>query len=187
MTKINKYLNKKYINNYSEIKSYSKDNEFKYIISNLDENIYINVTSNLIHKTKQINQIEQFIFNLDNYITFIKQFIQINPLELKYIINLTIYNKNNKILYSNLYYYSNIEKYNNEFKKIFMYNYYKNINKLRKTFVIEKRNFVKLANHINRKQKKTYCYFENITNNNMYFYIPIIQYLEDITLKKHQE
>ena len=180
--KLNKYLNKKYINNYSEIKSYSNDKEFIDLTSNINEKLYITVTSNLIHKTNKINQIEQFIFNLDNYITYIKQFIHINPLQLKYLINLTIYNKYNKILYSNLYYYNNIEKYHKEFEKMFVYNYNINRKKLYKELKIKKRNFIELVNYINSHKKRTHYYFENISNNNMFFYIQIIQYLEEITL-----
>ena len=70
---IDKYIYKKYINNSSDIKSFENDLEFKNIIKILNENKHIKVTSNLIHKENQINQIEQFIFNLDNYITYIKQ------------------------------------------------------------------------------------------------------------------
>lgn len=173
---IDKYLKKQYINNYSDIICFSNDIKFKKIISILDENHFIKVTSNLIHKTNEINQIEQFIFNLDNYITYLKQLIHITPLELRYIINLTIYNKYNKILYSDLYYYSNIEKYNNEFKKMFMYNY--NINQ--KKFNLKKRNFNELIELINKHKKRTYCYFENITNNNMNLYSAIIEEIESL-------
>ena len=167
---INKYINKEYINNASDIKSYSKDKEFINIINKLDHNKYIYVTSNLIHKEKRINQIEQFIFNLDNYITFIKQNIFINQIELKYIINLTIYNKNNKILYSNLYYYDNIDLYIKEFKKIFMYNYINNTKKLK----IKTKDFYELCNILNTNKKRAYCYFEKINNNNILYYKTII-------------
>lgn len=173
---INKYLNKTYINNYSDIICFSKDNKFQKILSNLNENKTIKVTSNLIHKESEINQIEQFIFNLDNYITYLKQLIHITPLELRYIINLTIYNKHNKILYSDLYYYSNIDKYNSEFKKMFMFNYNKN----RKKLNLPKRNFNELIKLINKHKKRTYCYFENITNNNMILYTSIIEEIEMI-------
>lgn len=172
---INNYINKQYINNSSDIKSYSQDIEFKNIINKLDTNKYIKVTSNLIHKEKQINQIEQFIFNLDNYITFIKQNIFINQLELKYIINLTIYNKHNKILHSNLYYYDNINIYIKEFKKMFMYNYIINMTLLKK----ECKNFNELCNLINKNKKRVYCYFEKINNNNILFYKTIINNLDN--------
>ena len=74
---INKYINKDYINNLSDIKAFINDNEFLIIINKLNNKKYIKVTSNLIHKSNKINQIEQFIFNLDNYITYIKQLIHI--------------------------------------------------------------------------------------------------------------
>ncbi len=176
---INKYINKNYINNSSDIKAYIKDKELQKIVTKLNKNKYIKVTSNLIHKEKQINEIEQFIFNLDNYITYIKQLIHINPLELRYILNLTLYNKYNKILYSDLYYYNNNEIYIKEFKKMFMYKYIQNINKLSKYNNIKKRNFDELIKIINKHKKRTYCYFENITNNNMNFYTTIIKELEN--------
>ena len=172
-----KYINKSYINNSSDILSFYKDIEFKKIISGLDENKLIKVTSHLIHKGKYINQVEQFIFNLDNYISFIKEKIFIKPLELRYIISLTLFNKNNKILYSDLYYYSNLKIYQKAFIKLFMYQYEKNIKIISKDLIIIKRDFNSLIKIINNK-KRTYVYFEKITNNNMPFYLPIYEDLE---------
>lgn len=171
---IKEYIQKDYINNYSEINSFSNDKEFKQIINKLDRNIKIKVTSNLIHKENDINQLEQFIFNLDNYITYIKQFIHINQLELKYLLNQTIYNEHNKILYSNLYYYDNVDLYIKEFQKMFMYKYLKNT----KLLNIEQKTFDSLVNHINTHKKRTYCYFENIKDDNISFYKTIINDLE---------
>lgn len=174
-----KYINKSYINNSSDILSFYKDIEFKKIISSLDENKLIKVTSHLIHKDKYINQVEQFIFNLDNYISFIKEKIFIKPLELRYIISLTLFNKNNKILYSDLYYYSNLKIYQKAFIKLFMYQYEKNIKIISKDLIIIKRDFNSLIKIINNK-KRTYVYFEKITNNNMPFYLPIYEDLESM-------
>ena len=93
---INEYLNKQYINNESDIKELFNNKKYIDIFNSInDENIIFK--SNLIHKNKTISLKEQFIFNIDNYITFIKQFIFINPLELRYIISLTL-NKNVKKL-----------------------------------------------------------------------------------------
>ncbi len=177
---IKKYINKKYINNLSEIISYSKDKEFNDIISNLNNNIYIEVTSHLIHKEKYIDQIEQFIFNLDNYITFIKQNIHINPLELKYIINLTLYNHKNIFLYSNIYYYSNIDYYIKKFKDLFSYKYNINYNIISKYIKIKKKDFNELVFTINNK-KRTFAYFETISKSNISFYLSIYKSLEDIS------
>lgn len=163
---IKKYIYKNYINNSSDIYSFSKDNEFVQLINNLNKKHYIKVTSNLIHKTDEINQIEQFIFNLDNYITYIKQNIFINQIELKYIINQTIYNKYNKILYSDIYYYDNIDLYINNFKKMFMYNYINNS----KTLNIKPKNFINFCNTINNHKKRVYCYFELINNNDKHLF-----------------
>ena len=176
---INKYINKDYIKNLSDIKAFINDKEFLIIINKLNKKKYIKVTSNLIHKSNKINQIEQFIFNLDNYITYIKQLIHINPIELRYILKLTLYNKYNKILYSDLYYYDNVELYQIIFKNMFMCNYLNNIKLIKKYIKIKKRSFNELINIINEHKKRTYCYFENITNNNMNFYLPIIESIEE--------
>lgn len=163
---IKKYIYKNYINNSSDIYSFSKDKEFLQLINNLNKKHYIKVTSNLIHKTDKITQIEQFIFNLDNYITYIKQNIFINQIELKYIINQTIYNKYNKILYSDIYYYDNIDLYINNFKKMFMYNYINNS----KALNIKPKNFINFCNTINNHKKRVYCYFELINNNDKHLF-----------------
>ena len=88
---ITKYIEKNYINNYSDIKSFSNDKEFNKIINKLDVNKKIKIKKSLIHKENEINQIEQFIFNLDNYISYIIDNIHINSHEIKYIINITKY------------------------------------------------------------------------------------------------
>lgn len=177
---INKYINKDYINNSSDIKALIKEDYLQNIINNLNKDKYIKITSKLIHNKKKINQLEQFIFNLDNYITYIKQSVHINPLELRYIINLTLNNKYIKILYSDLYYYDNTEKYINNFQKIFMHKYKKNIKYISKYTKVKNRNYKELVNFLNTHKKRTYCYFENITINNMNFYISIISQLENI-------
>ena len=176
---INKYLNLNYINNSSDIKALVNEKYIKDIINKLDKNKYIYVTSHLIHKKKKINQIEQFMFNLDNYITYIKQLVHISPLELRYIINLTLNNKYIKLFYSSLYYYDNVDEYIKIFKKIFMFNYIKNLKIISNYIHIKKRNFNEFINFINSHKKRTYCYFENITINNMNFYISIIEELEN--------
>ena len=78
---INKYINKDYINNSSDIKSFLNDEKFLKLLNKTNNKKYVKVTSNLIHKANKISQTEQFIFNLDNYITYIKQLIHINPIE----------------------------------------------------------------------------------------------------------
>ena len=175
---INEYLNKKYINNESDIKKLFNNKKYIDIFNSInDENIIFN--SNLIHKNKTISLKEQFIFNIDNYITFIKQFIFINPLELRYIISLTL-NKNVKKLLISKYYYDNIDYYNDLYKKIFMSNYLENVSKLSKYINIKTRNFDELVKLINNK-KRVYSYFEPINNKNINFICEIIKSIEDIT------
>ena len=175
---INKYLNKQYINNESDIKELFNNKKYIDIFNSInDENIIFK--SNLIHKNKTISLKEQFIFNIDNYITFIKQFIFINPLELRYIISLTL-NKNVKKLLISKYYYDNIDYYNDLYKKIFMSNYLENVSKLSKYINIKTRNFDELVKLINNK-KRVYSYFEPINNKNINFICEIIKSIEDIT------
>lgn len=175
---INEYLNKQYINNESDIKELFNNKKFVDLFNSInDENIIFN--SNLIHKNKTISLKEQFIFNIDNYITFIKQFIFINPLELRYIISLTL-NKNVKKLLISKYYYDNIEYYNDLYKKIFMSNYLENVSKLSNYINIKTRNFDDLVKLINNK-KRVYSYFEPINNKNINFICEIIKSIEDIT------
>ena len=175
---INEYLNKQYINNESDIKELFNNKKYIDIFNSInDENIIFN--SNLIHKNKTISLKEQFIFNIDNYITFIKQFIFINPLELRYIISLTL-NKNVKKLLISKYYYDNIDYYNDLYKKIFMSNYLENVSKLSKYINIKTRNFDELVKLINNK-KRVYSYFEPINNKNINFICEIIKSIEDIT------
>lgn len=175
---INEYLNKQYINNESDIKELFNNKKYIDIFNSInDENIIFK--SNLIHKNKTISLKEQFIFNIDNYITFIKQFIFINPLELRYIISLTL-NKNVKKLLISKYYYDNIDYYNDLYKKIFMSNYLENVSKLSKYINIKTRNFDELVKLINNK-KRVYSYFEPINNKNINFICEIIKSIEDIT------
>ena len=176
MKNITKYT---YLNNLSEIICLSKIDKFNNLVNRID-NKKINVTSHLIHKDDTITHYEQFFFNLDNYISFIKNNLFINPNEIKIIIDLTIYNKYNKILYSTDYYYNNVKKYEKEFINMFMHNYKKNISFLKKYINIKEKSFEELINNINMHKKRTHFYFENINNKNMNFYIPIICDLEDI-------
>ena len=175
---INEYLNKQYINNESDIKELFNNKKFVDLFNSInDENITFK--SNLIHKNNTISLKELFIFNIDNYITFIKQFIFINPLELRYIISLTL-NKNVKKLLISKYYYDNIDYYNDLYKKIFMSNYLENVSKLSKYINIKTRNFDELVKLINNK-KRVYSYFEPINNKNINFICEIIKSIEDIT------
>lgn len=173
--------NYNYLNNLSDIIALSSDNKFKALLKRINKSHNITVTSHLIHKKKKISSTEQFFFNLDNYISFLKRHLYINQFEIRIIINLTIYNEYNNILFDNEYYYSNIQKYENSFIKMFMYNYNKNIIIINKYISIKKRKFNELINIINNK-KRSYSYFEKINSKNMNFYITIYKYLEDINL-----
>ena len=119
-----------YLNNISDILSYLKEDKFIKLLNNID-NTTINIKNRLLHNNIITHQ-ELFYFNLDNYISFIKNKLLINELEIRYIISLTLYNKYNKILYSKVYYYDNPDYYHKEYIKMFMYNYNKNYTFLEK-------------------------------------------------------
>ena len=177
MNEINKF---NYLNNISDIISLSKNDKFSFLLDKIDKNIKINVKTHLIHKNNYIDHYEQFIFNLDNYISYLKNILFINSQEIRIIANLTIYNKYNNILFDNEYYYDNVNKYNKCFKDMLFFNYKKNIKFLKKYLDIKEKSFDELIFYINKHKKRTYNYFENIDDNNMSFYLPIIEYLESI-------
>jgi len=185
-TPINKFLRKKMIdkyiinsnlNNISDILSFKNNDKFKKLLNRIDINDNIIINSHLIHKSNYINGIEQFLFNLDNYITFVKNNLNINQLELRYIIDLTLYNKYNKTLFSNYYFYDYMDYYKNNFIKMFMYNYNNNIIFLKKYMNIKHFTFNELIDCINSNKKRSYAFFEIINEKNMNFYIPIIESL----------
>ena len=159
---MNDLFNHEYLNNISDLVVLSKSNEFKGLLSKVTNETTI-VRNHLIHKQDSLNNKEQFIFNLDLYISFLKEHIFINPQEIRYITELTIYNKYNKILFSNEYYYDNPLLYIRNFKKMFMYNYKNNVKKLS----IKEKTFEELVNHINTHKKRSYIFFEKINKNNM--------------------
>ena len=67
----NEYLLKPYINNASDINTFLQEHSLDHLfnITNYKE---IEIKSHLIHKSDHINIYEQIIFNIDNYISFLK-------------------------------------------------------------------------------------------------------------------
>jgi len=151
---MNNVFYKDYLNNINELLILSKNNNFKMFMQ------------------------DYMIINIDNYISFLKDNLNINYNELIILIDLTIYNKKNKILFSKKDYLKNYQYFNNKYKEMFLYNYNNNIKYLSKYIKIKKRSFNELITHINNK-KRIYSYFENINNTNISFYIPIILNLEE--------
>ena len=169
---MNDIINYDYLNNISDIICYKKDNKFNNLLDKVDDSTII-INNRLLHKNN-ITHKELFYFNLDNYISFIKDKLKINQLEIRYLISLTLYNMNNKILLSKNYYYDNVEYYNKGFIDLFMYNYYKNYDYLIKFIKIKKYDFNNLIELIN-KNKKSIIFLESINSKNIDFYLPIIQ------------
>lgn len=167
------YLLKPYINNASDINAFLQD----YLLDNLFIKIKykeIKIKSHLIHQVDYIDIYEQIIFNIDNYITFIKTYLKINELEIRYIISLTLHNSNLTTFLSEKYYYDDIEYYTNEFINIFMNKYLNNIKLLKKYINIKELNFKELCNFINAN-KKAHIFFERIEENNVQYYINLIR------------
>lgn len=167
------YLLKSYINNASDINAFLQDHLLDKLFIKAKYR-KIKIKSHLIHQEDHINVYEQIIFNIDNYITFIKSYLRINELEIRYILSLTFCNSNLDIFSSDKYYYDDIEYYNNEFTKIFMNQYLNNIKLLKKYINIKELNFKELCNFINTN-KKAHIFFEPIEKNNVQYYINLIR------------
>lgn len=134
-----------------------------------------------INKLSKNKNFKIFNFNniliIDKYISFLKDNLNINHNELLIIVDLTIYNKENKILFNNKDYNNNYNFYIKNFIKMFMYNYKKNIFFLKKYIKIDQKDFYDLKTFFSNK-KRIYSYFEDINNTNINFYLPIILKLE---------
>ena len=147
---------------------------YKDYLNNINELIKLSKNDNFVKLTHNKKHI---IINIDNYITFLKDNLNINHNELLLIVDLTIYNKYNSVFKSTKDYYKNYDYYIKNYKKLFMYNYNMNIKYLKKIIKVKKRDFASLINHLNNK-KRVYLYFDNINNTNIQFYLPLILELE---------
>ena len=159
---MNDLFKKEYLNNISDLLTLSHNKKFKDLLNKLSNNVTC-IHNHLVHKEKYLSNEEQFIFNLDQYISFLKEHLFINPQEIRYIADLTIYNRYNKILFSTIYYYDNPILYIDAYKKMIMYNYRYNVKKLN----INEKSFNELVNYINSNKKRPYIFFERINKNNM--------------------
>ncbi len=171
--KISKILLNKFIINSSDILELTSNDEFKNKLDNLNINEIINIKSKLIHK-KDISLLEVIIFNIDNYISYLKNILEINQLQIRYIAYLTMYENN--YLFDKLYYYDNIEYYNNIFKEIFYQKYKNNYKILSKFKNIPMYSYKELISKINKNKNRAYAYFENINQNNALYYLNIYEY-----------
>ncbi len=175
--KISKILLNKFIINSSDILELTSNDEFKNKLDNLNINEIINIKSKLIHK-KDISLLEVIIFNIDNYISYLKNILEINQLQIRYIAYLTMYENN--YLFDKLYYYDNIEYYNNIFKEIFYQKYKNNYKILSKFKNIPMYSYKELISKINKNKNRAYAYFENINQNNALYYLNIYEYNDSI-------
>ncbi len=175
--KISKILLNKFIINSSDILELTSNDEFKNKLDNLNINEIINIKSKLIHK-KDISLLEVIIFNIDNYISYLKNILEINQLQIRYIAYLTMYENN--YLFDKLYYYDNIEYYNNIFKEIFYQKYKNNYKILSKFKNIPMYSYKELISKINKNKNRAYAYFENINQNNTLYYLNIYEYNDSI-------
>ena len=170
---INEILEKPYIKNKKRLISIFKDEDIIKLINNIDNNL---IDSDInIFKSNKTTKLELFIYKIDNYITYLKNHLKISSNELTYIIILTINTENNYFLFN-----ESIDDLDNNYKELFMYKYNKNIDFLSHYMYINKRSFKSLIDNMNKKKKRVYIYFENITPDNINFFIPIISFLEDI-------
>ena len=144
-----------------------KNKFYKDYLNNINELISLsnNIMFNKLFKDKEV-------INIDNYISFLKDNLNINHNELLILIDLTIY-QNNKVLFSSKDYNHNYEYFNKRFIQMFMYKYNKNIKFLKNYIKIDKLNFNDLVIFLNNK-KRVYIFFEDINEYNIHFYLPLI-------------
>ena len=91
--KVNKILLNEYIINSSDLLEITNSSEFLNMIKDVDINKEIIVKSKLIHKNN-ISLLETILFGIDNYLSFLKNILNVNQLEIRYIAMLTIFNDN---------------------------------------------------------------------------------------------
>ena len=175
--KVNKILLNEYIINSSDLLEITNSSEFLNMIKNVDINKEIIVKSKLIHKNN-ISLLESILFGIDNYLSFLKNILNVNQLEIRYIAMLTIFNDN--YLFSDKYYYDNIEYFNNIYKDIIMNKYIKNAKYLSKYKNINIYTYEQLINKINQNKNRAYIYFEDINQNNALYYLNIYEYNNSI-------
>lgn len=172
---IEEYIYDENINNSSDILCLYNDGFLNNLLINKSYDIMI---CSILNKNKKlININNQIILNLDKYISFLKRSLNIDQLLIRYIVTLTINNLYNKILSSPKYYFDNVEYYTKYFKKMFIYNYYRN-HLILKKFNIKKHSFDELVKIINKNQKKAIIYLEKIDKHNLNFALNVIEYLE---------
>ena len=87
--KVNKILLNEYIINSSDLLEITNSSEFLNMIKNVDINKEIIVKSKLIHKNN-ISLLETILFGIDNYLSFLKNILNVNQLEIRYIAMLTM-------------------------------------------------------------------------------------------------
>ena len=104
---------------------------------------------------------------MNNYYNFLKSKLTIDDNEIKYIMNLTLKNKELKD-----------DFIDNDYINIFMNKYLENYELLKDKINIKKYNFDELINKLNQINNKAHYYFEDI-DNNLPYYIPIIDYLQN--------
>lgn len=156
---VNKLLNNKSLKNLSYIVDYFKCEDFV----------------NLINKYNKLNNHELFINNLDNYISFIKSKIFIDDSILKYLIYKTFFTKDFILLFNNQ------DNLYNSFELIFMSKYNLNHKLMSNYLEIKKWNFNEFISLINSNKKRINIFFEDISKNNLAFYLELykcIYYLQ---------
>ena len=89
----------------------------------------IKLPSDLLYGKKVITSEEKFLENLDKYIGYIKDRYLIQHIELLILIEMSLSNKYNSILFdmSDYHHNQNYIKYHDAFRKMFLFNFYDNI------------------------------------------------------------
>lgn len=166
--KINSIVLKPYIFNASDILYLSTCDIFSYYYNKLDNNKTI-INNKNIHRKSEITSIEQLIYNLDSFINYLKSTFYIDPLEMRYIIELLLNEKNN-IFLNKRYYNDHYEFYIKSFKELIHNVYIRNNKKMASIMpsISKYTDFDSLRSIINHSNKNVYVLFE-MPNDNVYY------------------
>ena len=106
-----------------------KSGYIKPLVSKIQKE-HIKLSNDIVFNKAVVSSDELFLYNLDRYICYVRDNYLINHAELQAILPMTLDNKYSDILLSQLDFHkdSNYEYYYDGFKKMFLYNFYENIN-----------------------------------------------------------
>lgn len=174
----------------------------------------IKISSDLVYSKSIITKEEKFLENLDKYISYVRDKYFIEHIEQYLLIEMSLNNKYNDILYSLEDYHKeeNYYKFIDKYRKMFLFNFYDNIKFYSKyvdnispihTFlkqiknydfdnekdIIELENiFIKIIRYRNNNLYNAFVHYNEVKRRDYYFYIFQIEWvLQDYLKNKYTE